>query len=174
MTKRNPGKGVPGLSRRALLKGAAMGAGAAIGSDAVTGFPTIWAQNIKDVTLIHIGGSYAAIKEIGVQATKDLGFKVEMQVVDPETQLNRTLTQPNSFDINNVDNTMISYLQGKGVLKPIPVKDYKLWDKTVPIFTIGKFPDGQADPRTGTVADEDRGSGTGRTARSSPTSRPTT
>jgi putative spermidine/putrescine transport system substrate-binding protein len=138
-----------GLSRRLLLKGVAAGAGATIGSGAVTGFPTIWAQNIKDVTLIHIGGSYAAIKEIGVQATKDLGFKVEMQVVDPATQLSRSLTQPQSFDINNTDNSSISYLQGKGVLKPIAVKDYKFWDQTVPIFTTGKFPDGRPIPAQG-------------------------
>ncbi len=94
-----------GLSRRGLLKGAAIGAGAAIGSGAVSGFPTIWAQNIKDITLIHIGGSYACIKEIADQAGKDLGFKVEMQVVDPSTQLNRALTQPKSFDINNIDSS---------------------------------------------------------------------
>jgi putative spermidine/putrescine transport system substrate-binding protein len=137
------------ISRRTILKSAAIGVGATIGSGATTGFPTIWAQNIKDVTLVHIGGSYAAIKEIADQASKDLGFKVEMQVVDPETQLSRTLTQPKSFDINNTDNSSISYLQGKGLLKPIPVKDYKLWDKTVPIFTTGKFPDGRPIPTQG-------------------------
>jgi putative spermidine/putrescine transport system substrate-binding protein len=138
-----------GLSRRGLLKGAAVGAGAAIGSGAVTGFPTIWAQNIKDVTLTHIGSSVIAIKEIAVQAGKDLGFTIEMQVVDTETQLNRALTQSKSFDINTCDNSAIAYLQGKGVLKPIPVKDYKLWDKTVPIFTTGKFPDGRPTPMQG-------------------------
>ena len=84
MTNDNPRADRPGLSRRGLLKSVAVGAGAAIGSGAVTGFPTIWAQNIKDVTLVHIGGSYACIKEIGDQASKDLGFKIEMQVVDPD------------------------------------------------------------------------------------------
>jgi putative spermidine/putrescine transport system substrate-binding protein len=143
------GRNGSAVSRRAVLKSAAIGVGATIGSGAITGFPTIWAQNIKDVTLVHIGGSYAAIKEIADQATKDLGFKVEMQVVDPETQLSRTLTQPKSFDINNTDNSSISYLQGKGMLKAIPVKDYKLWDKTVPIFTTGKFPDGRPIPTQG-------------------------
>ncbi|MDB5404138.1 MAG: hypothetical protein JWQ55_6156 [Rhodopila sp.] len=149
MTVGNAGNRVSGLSRRALLKGTAAGAGTAIGFEAVTGFPTIWAQNVKDVTLIHIGGSYACIKEIGDQAGKDLGFKVEMQVVDPATQLSRALTQPKSFDINNIDNSSIVYMVGKGVLKAIPVKDYKLWDKTVPIFTTGKFPDGRPIPTQG-------------------------
>ena len=131
------------LSRRTLLKGAAAGAGVAIGSGAVTGFPTIWAQNVKDITLVHIGGSYAAIKEIADQAEKDLGFKIEMQAVDPGTQLTRALTQPKTIDINNVDATQLPFLAGKGVLKPVHVKDYKLWDKTVSIFTSDKFPDGR-------------------------------
>ncbi len=139
----------PGLSRRALLKGTATAAGVAIGSGAIAGFPTIWAQNIKDVTLTHIGSSVIAIREIADQAGKDLGFKVQMQVLDAETQLNRALTQPKSFDINTCDNSSIAYLQGKGVLKPIAVKDYKFWDQTVPIFTTGKFPDGRPTPSQG-------------------------
>ena len=132
------------LTRRGLLKGAAVGAGAAIGSGAMTGFPTIWAQNIKDMTLIHIGGSYACIKEIADQASKDLGFKVEMQVVDPATQLNRALTQPKSFDINNIDNrSIVCTCQGKRRAEADPGQGYKLWDKTVPIFTKGEYPDGR-------------------------------
>jgi putative spermidine/putrescine transport system substrate-binding protein len=149
MTKNNVNGASSGPSRRRLLKSVAASVGVAIGSEAVTGFPTIWAQGIKDITLIHIGGSWGAIKEIADQATKDLGFKVEMQVVDPQTQLNRALTQPKSFDINTCDNSSISYLQSKGVLKPIAVKDYKLWDEMVPIFTMGKFPDGRPIPTQG-------------------------
>ncbi len=130
-------------SRRRILTGAATVAGAAIGTAAVRGIPTIWAQNIKDITLIHIGGSFAVIREIADQATKDLGFKIQMQAVDQKTLLQRSLAQPQSFDIENIDNSLIMYLQGKGVLKPIAVRDYKLWDKTLPMFTIGKYPDGR-------------------------------
>ena len=38
-------------TRRGVLKAAAGVAGAAIGSGAISGFPTIWAQEIKNVTL---------------------------------------------------------------------------------------------------------------------------
>jgi putative spermidine/putrescine transport system substrate-binding protein len=136
-------------SRRQLLRGAAAAAGAAIGSGAVRGFPTIWAQNIKDVTLIHIGGAWAVIKEIGEEATKDLGFTVEMQAIDPASQLQRLLTQPKSFDINQSDNSTTKYLEGKGLLKPIAVNDYKMWDKTLSMFTTGKFPSGKPIPDQG-------------------------
>ena len=70
------------ISRRRVLRGAAGLAGAAIGSGMIKGFPTIWAQNIKDVTLTHVGMSYSTIIDIARQATKDLGFKVEMAVTD--------------------------------------------------------------------------------------------
>ncbi len=130
-------------TRRQLLRSAAAVAGAAIGSGAVRGFPTIWAQNIKDVTLINIGGSFECIKQIADQAGKDLGFTLVMQAVDPATQLQRTLTQPKSFDVNYSDNSTISYLQGKGLVKPINDKDYKLWDKTLSMFTDGKLPNGK-------------------------------
>lgn len=132
------------LSRRNLLKGAAAGAGLAAGSGLLRGFPTVWAQNVKDITLNHVGGSYSAIKEIGDQATKDLGFKVVMQAVDPDTQLNRSLTQPKTIDINDMPTTTVPYLLGKPVLAPIPVSKIKLFDKMVPLFTKGTTPEGKA------------------------------
>ena len=65
----------PTLSRRGLL---AATAGAAIGSGAITGFPTIWAQTIKDIELKQAGQPVTAIQAIGDQSQKDLGFKVTM------------------------------------------------------------------------------------------------
>jgi len=69
-------------TRRAILKGALKGAAAAVGSGALTGFPTIWAQEIKNIELRHVGVSYSVVKAIGDQASKDLGFKVTMQNLD--------------------------------------------------------------------------------------------
>jgi putative spermidine/putrescine transport system substrate-binding protein len=126
-----------------VLRGAAAVAGAVIGSDAVRGFPTIWAQNVKDVTLIMMGPPQSAIKQIADRATKDLGFTVAMQVVDQATLTQRSLTQPQSFDIVSNDNSTIKYVEHAGVFKPISVKDYKLWDKTLPMFTTGKLPNGK-------------------------------
>jgi putative spermidine/putrescine transport system substrate-binding protein len=39
-------------------------AGAAVGTDAITGFPAIWAQEIKDIELRHVGMSYSVVKAI--------------------------------------------------------------------------------------------------------------
>ena len=83
-----------GISRRAVLKAGAAVTGAAIGADAIRGFPTIWAQEIKDIELRHVGVSYSVVKAIGDQAAKDLGFKVTMQNLDTSAAINRFITQP--------------------------------------------------------------------------------
>src|SRR5882672_1827559 len=83
-----------GLSRRAILKAGVAATGAAIGSDVISGFPTIWAQEIKDIELRHVGVSYSVVKAIGDQAAKDLGFKVTMQNLDTSAAINRFISQP--------------------------------------------------------------------------------
>src|SRR5260221_2935018 len=46
--------------RRRFLKTAALTAGAAATTGLIDGFPLVWSQNIKDVKLMHVGGSYSA------------------------------------------------------------------------------------------------------------------
>ena len=83
------------ISRRSILKGSA----AIAGATAVTGFPTVWAQALKDVTIMHTGMSYSTLADIGKQASKDLGFKVEMSVVDHPGLTNRMVNDPKSIDV---------------------------------------------------------------------------
>ena len=54
--------------RRRFLKTAAVTAGVAASSGLIDGFPLVWSQNIKDVTLVHVGGSYSAIIDIAKKA----------------------------------------------------------------------------------------------------------
>src|SRR5260370_31362451 len=109
-----------GLTRRSLLRsGAALG-GLVAGSGAPSGFPMIWAQNIKDVTLRHAGTPVAAIPQIAAQATKDLGFTVTMQSTESVELLNRFLSQSTSIDVGDVSLTFMKYLVGRDVLQAIP------------------------------------------------------
>ncbi|MBB97590.1 MAG: ABC transporter substrate-binding protein [Rhodobacteraceae bacterium] len=127
-----------GLSRRSLLK-----TGAAATAAAAFPAPMIWAQNIKDIKIVHVGQSYSTIPNIAEQANKDLDFTVEMQTSPDNTaQVNRMLTQPKSIDVSDVPITNMKYFVGRGVLSPVNVSEYKWYDKTVPIFTTGKYPDG--------------------------------
>ena len=65
-----------------------------------------------------------------------------MQAITDDVQLNRSLTQSNSIDINNIDSTKMRYLVGKGVLAPVPVAKYKYWADTVPLLTKNAYPNG--------------------------------
>jgi putative spermidine/putrescine transport system substrate-binding protein len=139
------------VTRRRLLKGAAASVGAAAGSGLVRGFPTVWAQNIKDVKLVQVGGSYSAIIDIARDATKDLGFQVEMQTADEASLLNRLINEPTTIDIADIEFYFQNYLIGRNIIQPIPLSKYKYWDQTVPIFTKGEYPDGRKVSTQGTL-----------------------
>ncbi len=124
--------------RRSLLKSAAAVAGVA-GTQAITGFPMIWAQEIKDIELRHVGVSYSVVKAIGDQASKDLGFKVTMQNLDTSAAINRFVTQPNSVDIADVEGWQAKLATKRSVLQGIEVKKIKEFDNILPIFTKGEF-----------------------------------
>lgn len=141
----------PTMTRRKILKGAVAAAGAAAGSGLITGFPMVWAQKLKDVKLKHVGGSYSAIIDIGRQASKDLGFQVEMQSVDHAALLNRLVSQPTTIDIADIEFWFHYHLIGRNVLQPIELRKYKWWDKTVPVFTKGQYPDGRKVSAQGTL-----------------------
>ena len=92
------------ITRRTVLKGAGAAAGTALGSGAVTGFPTIWAQNIKDITLRQFGTGVSNLNEVAKKVKEDLGFTLEMTALDSDSVTQRAATQPKSFDIADIEN----------------------------------------------------------------------
>jgi putative spermidine/putrescine transport system substrate-binding protein len=125
--------------------------GLAAGSGALGGFPTIWAQNIKDVVLHHAGPPVTAIPGIAEQATKDLGFTIQMQATENADLLNRFLSQSSAIDCADVSITYLKYLVGRGILQTIPLGKVKHWDQTIPLFTKGTYPDGREASKQGTA-----------------------
>jgi putative spermidine/putrescine transport system substrate-binding protein len=138
------------VTRRSVLKGAAA-IGAAAGSGAITGFPTVWAQEIQNVTLNHVGSSYSAIIDIARQASEDLGFTVEMQSVNGDALVNRVVTQPTTVDIADLEYWAVQKIFPRGVMQGIEIAKVDNWDKIVPLFTQGKYPDGRDVSRQGTL-----------------------
>lgn len=136
-------------SRRAVLRAAAAAGGLAAGSGRLGGFPTIWAQNIKDVVLHHAGPPVTAIPAIAEQASKDLGFTVQMQASENADLLNRFLSQSGAIDCADVSLTYMRYLIGRNILQTIPLAKFKYWDLTLPLFTKGEYPDGRKIPQQG-------------------------
>ncbi len=132
------------VTRRSVLKGGA----ALTGITAVTGFPMVWAQNLKDITLNHTGMSYSTIADIARQASQDLGFKVEMSVVDHPGLLNRMVNDPKSIDIADMEIWQSKAAVPQGVTQAVEIAKIKNWGQLTPLYTEGTF-DGKEVSREG-------------------------
>ena len=132
---RNTIKG--GVSRRSLLKGAAAVTGAAAGSGVITGFPTIWAQN--PITIRQVGTGVSNINAIAEKCKADLGITLQMTALDSDAAAQRTVTQPDSFDIADVEYWICKKVFPAGTLQPMDVSKLKYFDKIVPLFITGKL-----------------------------------
>ena len=128
------------VSRRNLLKtGSAVVAGTAIGSNAITGFPTIWAQNIKNVTLRQFGTGVSNINEIAKRAKQDLGITLQMTALDTDSTAQRVVTQPRSFDIADIEYFTLKKVWGSGNMQPMDIRKLKYYDQIVGTFKNGKL-----------------------------------
>jgi putative spermidine/putrescine transport system substrate-binding protein len=123
-----------GVSRRTLLTGAAAAATA-------TAFPApmIWAQNIKDVTLRQFGTGVSNLNEVAQKVKEDLGFTLEMTALDSDAVTQRAVTQPDSFDIADIEYWICKKVWPAGNLQAMDVSKIKLYDKIVPLFKTGKL-----------------------------------
>ena len=128
-----------GVTRRGVLKAAAAVGGVAVGSGAITGFPTIWAQNIKNVTLRQFGTGVSDVNAIAVKCKEDLGFTLQLTALDSDAVTQRAITQPNSFDIADIEYWICKKVYPRGVLQPMDTKKIKYFDKIVPLFITGKL-----------------------------------
>ncbi|TWD48604.1 putative spermidine/putrescine transport system substrate-binding protein [Agrobacterium vitis] len=126
-----------GVSRRALLKTGAAAAGLAAGSGIITGFPTIWAQT--KITLRQFGTGVSNINAIAEKCKADLGITLEMTATDSDAAAQRAVTQPNSYDIADIEYWIAKKVFPAGVLQPMDVKKLKYYDKIVPLFIDGKL-----------------------------------
>jgi putative spermidine/putrescine transport system substrate-binding protein len=127
-----------GLSRRKLLKtGAAAAAGAALGSGAITGFPTVWAQS--NITLRQFGTGVSNLNDIAEKCKADLGITLEMTATDSDAAAQRAATQPDSYDIADIEYWILKKVYPTGVIQPMDVTKLKYYDKVVPLFKNGKL-----------------------------------
>ena len=128
------------LSRRDLLKrGSAIALGATVGSQAITGFPTIWAQNIKNVTLRQFGTGVSNINAIAQKAKEDLGINLELTALDTDATAQRVVTQPKSFDIADIEYFTLKKVWPSGNMQPMDISKLKYFDKIAGTFKDGKL-----------------------------------
>jgi putative spermidine/putrescine transport system substrate-binding protein len=125
------------LSRRNLLKGAAATSAFAAGS--TLGAPMIWAQNIKDVTIRQFGTGVSNLNEVAAKVKEDLGFTLEMTALDTDSVTQRAATQPNSFDIADIEYFICKKVWAAGNLQAMDTSKLKNYDKIVGTFRSGKL-----------------------------------
>ncbi|MGB3339395.1 MAG: PotD/PotF family extracellular solute-binding protein [Devosia sp.] len=127
-----------GISRRNVLKGGvAAAAGAATGSGAITGFPTIWAQN--PITLRQFGTGVSNLNAIAEKCKEDLGITLEMTATDSDAAAQRAVTQPDSYDIADIEYWILKKVFPSGVIQPMDTSKLTYYDKIVPLFKTGKL-----------------------------------
>jgi len=127
--------GPKGAGRRKLLKGAAAG----VAAGTITGAPMIWAQNIKDVTLRQFGTGVSNLNDVANKVKEDLGFTLEMTALDSDSVSQRAATQPNSFDIADIEYWICKKVWPAGNLQPMDTSKIDNYDKIVGIFRDGKL-----------------------------------
>jgi putative spermidine/putrescine transport system substrate-binding protein len=121
-------------SRRSLLKTT----GAALAASAFPA-PMIWAQNIKDVTLRQFGTGVSNLNEVGQKVKEELGFTLEMTALDSDAVTQRAATQPDSFDIADIEYWICKKVWPTGNLQAMDTSKIANYDKIVGIFKDGKL-----------------------------------
>ncbi len=142
-------KTAKGVSRRAVLKGAAGLAGAAAGSGAITGFPAVWSQ--EDKVLRYLGTAVNQSDEMTKKVKQDTGITIQNIVATTDDVTKRVITQPNSFDVLDTEYFSLKKLVPSGNILPMDAKKIKEFDNITPVFTKGQLPDGKVIGDQGTA-----------------------
>ncbi|MEM8569827.1 MAG: extracellular solute-binding protein [Pseudomonadota bacterium] len=121
-------------SRRSILKTG----GAAVAAAAFPA-PMVWGQEIKDVTLRQFGTGVSNLNEVGQQVKEDLGFTLEMTALDSDSVTQRAATQPDSFDIADIEYWICKKVWPTGNLQAMDVGKIANYDEIVGIFRNGKL-----------------------------------
>ena len=121
-------------SRRSILKSG----GAAVAAAALPA-PMVWGQAIKDVTLRQFGTGVSNLNEVAAKVKEDLGFTLEMTALDSDSVTQRAATQPDSFDIADIEYWICKKVWPTGNLQAMDTSKIANYDKIVGIFRDGKL-----------------------------------
>ncbi|MEO1538205.1 MAG: extracellular solute-binding protein [Pseudomonadota bacterium] len=121
-------------SRRSILKSG----GAAVAAAALPA-PMVWGQAIKDVTLRQFGTGVSNLNEVAAKVKEDLGFTLEMTALDSDSVTQRAATQPDSFDIADIEYWICKKVWPTGNLQAMDTSKIANYDKIVGIFRSGKL-----------------------------------
>ncbi len=121
-------------SRRSMLK-----TGAAAAAASTLSAPMVWGQAIKDVTLRQFGTGVSNLNEVATKVKEDLGFTLEMTALDSDSVTQRAATQPDSFDIADIEYWICKKVWPTGNLQAMDTSKITNYDKIVGTFRSGKL-----------------------------------
>jgi putative spermidine/putrescine transport system substrate-binding protein len=101
--------------------------------------PMIWAQDIKDITLRQFGTGVSNLNDVATKVKEDLGFTLEMTALDSDAVTQRAATQPDSFDIADIEYWICKKVWPTGNLQAMDTSKIANYDKIVGIFRNGKL-----------------------------------
>ena len=99
----------------------------------------IWAQDIKDVVLRQAGTGVSAYNEVAAKVKEDLGFTLEMTALDSDAVTQKVATQPDSYDIADIEYWICKKVWPTGNLQAMDTSKIANYDKIVGIFIDGKL-----------------------------------
>jgi putative spermidine/putrescine transport system substrate-binding protein len=132
---------VRGMSRRDLLVRGGIGAAAIAAGGALTGSAAAARQKSGKYTgtLNYIALNVEwANPAIQVQAEKDLGVKINVQIMSTNAQVQKSITAPESFDVGGLYNYQMFPIWPTGNFQPVDRLKIKAWNDFYPVFTKGK------------------------------------
>ena len=129
-----------GLTRRNLLVKGGVGA-AALGSlgamaGKATAAPAKAGKFTGTLRVITLGVEWPpGAKE---QAEKDLGFKFNIQPMGTNQQVQKSITDPESFDVGGLYNYQFFQIWPTGNFTPVDTRKLTAWRSMYPLFTRGR------------------------------------
>ena len=148
MTNAIERKGRDGVSRRNVLKG---GAATLAAGSGLLAAPMVWANNLKDISILQVGPSFSVYPDIAAKASADLGFKIETQGAGTDVLTARVITQPQTADVVDLETWALPKAWRSKNLQAIETGKIKNWDKIIPIFLTGKNFNGTDASRQGSL-----------------------
>lgn len=129
-----------GISRRELLKRGGVGAAAVAGLGALAG-PAAARPGASDaftgtLRVISLGVEWPQGAQ--QQAEKDLGFKFNVQLMGTNAQVQKAITDPDSFDIGGLYNYQYFQIWPTGNMVPVDTRRISAWNQFYPLFSKGR------------------------------------
>ena len=99
----------------------------------------------SNITLRQFGTGVSNLNAIADKCKEDLGITLEMTAMDSDAAAQRAVTQPDSYDIADIEYWICKKVFPAGVLQPMDTTKLKYFDKIVPLFITGKLTPGFGD-----------------------------